>query len=334
MTWSGSPLSTIAASSGAVLATLIAPAVAQGTAPAGWAAAAVVGAAAALPVAVVAAQSPIAGGTPCAPRTAWALAAVAGLAVAVAYNPLLDPYCPNSCAPLPPALRQATDQQALSLALAVTVTVSAALRCPRRPVGGWRGAALWISLALALVPWWTRVVPAPVSTVRPWSAAAAVIALASATTLAITLLRRRSRARQVAASLRPSPGPYAAPEDVRATLTPAERLSLSTAEVERELDAVARHLAESRRQLASALDAERARITADLHDLAQQRIVGVLLHTRALARIGEGRDALAGVGDELSEVLDTIRGLAAQERLQAAGTTGCPPPGESDRCAW
>jgi signal transduction histidine kinase len=157
-----------------------------------------------------------------------------------------------------------------------------------------------------------------------------VVALLTVAATTVRLVRRRASARAVAASLDRPPDLSALTPEVADVLTPAERLAVSNAVLERELRAAADALDGSRSALARSLELERTRITADLHDLAQQRIVGVLLHTRAIASSprcpAERRVELVKVAEQLTAVLDAIRGLASRQEAQPLTEPGGSRP--------
>jgi signal transduction histidine kinase len=261
-----------------------------------------------------------------APRLAWLVAAGVALLVAVAYDPLLDASCPLTCAPLPGPVRGQVDQAALARIVAIASTVAVALHLPRQPARARPDLIVGLTAVLVLVPLWSRVLGG--STAGGFRAVAAALALLTVAVSTVGLVRRRARARAVVSSLNRPPDLSALTPEVAEVLTPAERLALSNAVLERELRAAAHALDGSRSALARALELERARITADLHDLAQQRIVGVLLHTRAFAsRPGcpaDRRAELLEVAELLTAVLDAIRGLASQRQAHAV-----PEPGDA-----
>ena len=74
-------------------------------------------------------------------------------------------------------------------------------------------------------------------------------------------------------------------------------------------------LAASRARVVAAADKTRRRLERDLHDGAQQRLVSLALRLRAAAAtvppdLGEVHQELAGVGDELDELLGDLRELS------------------------
>lgn len=115
--------------------------------------------------------------------------------------------------------------------------------------------------------------------------------------------------------------------DVIDAMTPALRLAVKTSQ----LIAISRaNLAEvraSRRRIVATSDAERRRIERDLHDGAQQRLVGAMFYlSLAKARPGTLETAIAQVEDEVSLAIEQLRSLAhgvfpsllSQEGLWAA----------------
>jgi signal transduction histidine kinase len=95
----------------------------------------------------------------------------------------------------------------------------------------------------------------------------------------------------------------------------AAAMRLQEFQLEADLKASLGDLARSRRRLVEAADAERQRIERDLHDGAQQHIVGVRVKLE-LAREAIRHDAARGermleeIGDELDDALDELRSLA------------------------
>lgn len=95
----------------------------------------------------------------------------------------------------------------------------------------------------------------------------------------------------------------------------AATLRLEHAHLEADLKASMVDLASSRRRLVEAADAERERIERDLHDGAQQHLVGLrvklALATEAMKDDRErGERMLCEIGDELDEALEELRSLA------------------------
>jgi signal transduction histidine kinase len=92
-------------------------------------------------------------------------------------------------------------------------------------------------------------------------------------------------------------------------------LRLQELQLEADLKASLGDLARSRRRLVEAADAERQRIERDLHDGAQQHLVGMRVKLE-LARDAIRHDAARGermleeIGDELEDALEELRSLA------------------------
>jgi signal transduction histidine kinase len=118
------------------------------------------------------------------------------------------------------------------------------------------------------------------------------------------------------------------PSDVLAGLTPASRLALTNAR----LTAVARarqsEVQVSQRRIVATADAERRRIERDLHDGAQQRLVGAAFHMRAARHTldAEGAGRLTRAETQVHAAIAHLRQLAhgifpnvlADEGLEAA----------------
>jgi signal transduction histidine kinase len=99
--------------------------------------------------------------------------------------------------------------------------------------------------------------------------------------------------------------------DVIDAMTPALRLAVKTTQ----LIAISRaNLAEvraSRRRIVATSDAERRRIERDLHDGAQQRLVGAMFYlSLAKARPGTPKDDIAQIEEEVSRAIKELRSLA------------------------
>jgi signal transduction histidine kinase len=95
----------------------------------------------------------------------------------------------------------------------------------------------------------------------------------------------------------------------------AATIRLEAAQLEAELNASTSQLAASRLRLQEAADAERQRIERDLHDGAQQQVVGMRLRLDLASEAiktepARGERMLATVGRELDELLSTLRSLA------------------------
>ena len=79
----------------------------------------------------------------------------------------------------------------------------------------------------------------------------------------------------------------------------------------------ARELAASRTRILTAADAERHRITRDLHDGAQQRLIllrirlGLLADELSGSDLGPARATIDRLGEEIDEVLTDVRTLSA-----------------------
>ena len=95
----------------------------------------------------------------------------------------------------------------------------------------------------------------------------------------------------------------------------AARLALENSRLQAELRARLREVRASRARIVEASDAERRRIERDLHDGAQQRLLGIRLALRLVrSRLGEAGDAaeelLAEAEGELEGTLEELRALA------------------------
>ena len=104
-------------------------------------------------------------------------------------------------------------------------------------------------------------------------------------------------------------------EEVRAALTPATRLALRNAQLAASLRGRLRDVQDSQRRVVEVSDAERSRIERDLHDGAQQRLVGVAFHLR-LAR-GAADPSTA---ERLAEAEDHVLGVLANLRRLSHGS--------------
>jgi signal transduction histidine kinase len=100
--------------------------------------------------------------------------------------------------------------------------------------------------------------------------------------------------------------------DVLAALTPATRLALRNAQLSAIAKARVVELQASRRRVVAAADEERQRIERDLHDGAQQRLVGVTLHLRAAMSRADApaAAALARADATTRAALASLRGIA------------------------
>lgn len=104
------------------------------------------------------------------------------------------------------------------------------------------------------------------------------------------------------------------PELVRAAGR-ALLLALENGRLETELSTTIDELRASRARTIAAGDAERRRIERDLHDGAQQHLIALRVRLGLLSELAEetpelAGERLAGLGDELEEVLDELRRLA------------------------
>jgi signal transduction histidine kinase len=100
-------------------------------------------------------------------------------------------------------------------------------------------------------------------------------------------------------------------DDVTEAMTPSLRLAVKTSQ----LLAISRaNLAEvqaSRRRIVATSDAERRRIERDLHDGAQQRLVGAMFYlSLARALPGAPEADVAQIEDEVSKAIEQLRSLA------------------------
>lgn len=100
------------------------------------------------------------------------------------------------------------------------------------------------------------------------------------------------------------------PGEIVASLTPATMLALQNARLAAVRRARLADVRASQRRIVDASDAERQRIERDLHDGAQQRLVGALLHlSLAHGRLVDDREALARVQVIVGEALARLRNL-------------------------
>ena len=102
--------------------------------------------------------------------------------------------------------------------------------------------------------------------------------------------------------------PGASPDAVRESLSPATVLALRNARLAATLDVRLAEVQSSRRRAVSLADAERRRIERDLHDGAQQRLVGVAFQLR-LARGGADPHAAARIDRAEQRVRDVLAQL-------------------------
>jgi signal transduction histidine kinase len=123
--------------------------------------------------------------------------------------------------------------------------------------------------------------------------------------------------------------PDRAPEELIGSLHPATRLGLANARLAASVKAQTHELGASQARIVEAADAERLRLSRDLHDRTQQRLVGAVLHLRLAstsARSGTGTSLLLEAEERLRPVLAALRTVAhgpfpevlAEEGLAAA----------------
>jgi signal transduction histidine kinase len=91
--------------------------------------------------------------------------------------------------------------------------------------------------------------------------------------------------------------------------------SMRHARMRRRLAGSLRQLEDSRSRLVRAADQERSRIERDLHDGAQQRLIGLRIRLSLAEELLEadpeaGRRAIAGLGTEVERALDEVRAIA------------------------
>ena len=115
--------------------------------------------------------------------------------------------------------------------------------------------------------------------------------------------------------------------DMIDAMTPALRLAVKTSQLIATSRANLAEVRASRRRIVATSDAERRRIERDLHDGAQQRLVGAMFYlSLAKSRPGTPEADIAQVEDELSRAIEQLRSLArgifpsllSQEGLWAA----------------
>jgi len=85
--------------------------------------------------------------------------------------------------------------------------------------------------------------------------------------------------------------------------------------LEARVDAQVEELRASRTRVVSAADAERRRIERDLHDGAQQHLIGLAIHLRlardlADSEPGKAKEMLDALGDDVQDTLEQLRDLA------------------------
>jgi signal transduction histidine kinase len=80
--------------------------------------------------------------------------------------------------------------------------------------------------------------------------------------------------------------------------------------VRRRYEELLRELEESRMRIARAADLERSRIERDLHDGAQQRLIGLRIKLSIAEELDNPAPALRELGDEVERALEELRQLA------------------------
>jgi len=80
--------------------------------------------------------------------------------------------------------------------------------------------------------------------------------------------------------------------------------------VRRRYEELLRELEESRMRIARAADLERSKIERDLHDGAQQRLIGLRIKLSIAEELDDPRPALREIGAEVERALDELRQLA------------------------
>jgi signal transduction histidine kinase len=93
------------------------------------------------------------------------------------------------------------------------------------------------------------------------------------------------------------------------------RIALENERLSGRVDASMRELRESRARIQASADNERRRIERDLHDGAQQRLVGLRIQLELAEELvredpDAGLDRLHALGDDVDAILDEIRSLA------------------------
>jgi signal transduction histidine kinase len=112
--------------------------------------------------------------------------------------------------------------------------------------------------------------------------------------------------------------------DLAATITPAVRLALDNARLDLVAKVRVADLRASQGRIVATADAERHRIESDLHDGAQQRLVGAALHLAAAAERLEPPDDedARQVGALVSQALAGLRLISHGALLAVLGTEG------------
>jgi signal transduction histidine kinase len=80
--------------------------------------------------------------------------------------------------------------------------------------------------------------------------------------------------------------------------------------VRRRYEELLHQLEESRMRIARAADLERSRIERDLHDGAQQRLIGLRIKLSIAEELDDPAPALREIGDEVERALEELRELA------------------------
>lgn len=235
-----------------------------------------------------------------------ALAASVGLLHALAYDPFRDLGCARVCLEVPATLAMPTARLTLLMALGLTVTAAFVLRSALRRGGLTLAAAAGtIGLATMAVVRWRTTGDAD-AYANLLLAAVPVPGLVAVPLVAtrVSIARRRSAVRRLARHLAEDPdGLLELADSVDVTLLSAgQQLGLRNAELAAEARARLAEVQESQRRVVAAADAERRRIERDLHDGAQQRLVGVLFQLS-----GQGRDE---VEQQIREVLADLRNFS------------------------
>jgi signal transduction histidine kinase len=250
------------------------------------------------------------------------LAAMAGsLVLAIAYNPFLDPACVVLCVDVSPL-----DGGLIGTRRAVLVTgallVVAAVGTTRHTswrAEGWRHRVAVVATnlsALAFLGWGMWWGYAAWQAVRLWAplALAGVLAVVVAGA-SVEQARRRRRLGRLVAALQAEGGgleglaAHHVPSD---ELRAEQRLGLVIAEQRARLDDQLHEVRRSQQRIVTRADAERRRIGRDLHDGAQQRLVGAALQLRiaADAADGEAADLLESAESRLRQALTSVRSLS------------------------
>jgi signal transduction histidine kinase len=239
-------------------------------------------------------------------RAGLLLAVTASALHALAYNPFRDVACVRICLDVPAQLDLSTvgltRAVALLVAAAATLTVVAGSRGPTGSSGPASFGALLLA-GLAVVRW--RTVGDPEAYARLLLAAPAVPGLVAVSELGGWARRAaaRRRVRRLVAALSTDPARARALGDHLDlhTLSPGELLAWRNAELLALAQAQVADLRSSQRRIVATADAERHRIERDLHDGAQQRLVGVLMQLPGLG--------LETVDSTVRAVLDDLRNL-------------------------